>query len=152
MTRKIHGRYFVAPESRSARRGSRIPATGRLTMFKRESPLVVVPFYSARSTEDLGGRAATGEPGPPFKPVGRPAPTGLGSFSTCERSTSLVMHVHRMGRQRCWRAAFSRAMTRFSTSKANYLTSATDVTIVGSNTSSITRRLNHIYLHRCRSH
>ena len=41
---------------------------------------MVVAFDRARSTDRLGGRAVTGGPGPPFKPVGRPAPTGLFRF------------------------------------------------------------------------
>ena len=79
-TQDSRKKLFVAPESRSARRGRRIPATSRLTIIRRESPLVVVAFDRARSTDGLGGRAATGGPEPPFKLVGRPAPTGLVRF------------------------------------------------------------------------
>ena len=73
-------KLLVAPESRSARRGRRHPATCKLTMIRRESPLVVVAFNRACSTGGLKGWAATGGPGPPSKPVGRPAPTGPGRF------------------------------------------------------------------------
>ena len=69
-------KLFVVPESRNARKGRRTPATCKLTIMRRESPLVVVAFNRARSTGGLEGWAATGGPGPPSKPVGRPAPTG----------------------------------------------------------------------------
>ena len=49
-------------------------------MIRRESPLVVVAFNRARSAGGLEGWAATGGPGPPFQPVGRPAPTGPDRF------------------------------------------------------------------------
>ena len=49
-------------------------------MIRREPPLVVVAFNFVRSTGRLGGWAATGGPGPPFKPVELPAPTGPGRF------------------------------------------------------------------------
>ena len=73
-------KLFVVPESRSARRGRRTPATCKLTIIRRESPVEVVAFNRARSAGGLEGWAATGGPGPPFQPVGRPAPTGPDRF------------------------------------------------------------------------
>ena len=50
-------------------------------MIRRDLPLLVVTFYGARSKEGLGGRVSTSGPETPFKPVGRPSPTGTGLFS-----------------------------------------------------------------------
>ena len=133
------------PESRSARRGRRHPATCKLTIIRRESPLVVVAFNRARSTGGLKGWVATGGPGPPSKPVGRPASTGSGRFLSCGRGSALCWRYRR------WCAALCRAMSRLSTTKANYLTPGTSVALIVSRTSSVTGRLDHVDLHRFRA-
>ena len=62
-----------------------------------------------------------------------------------------MLGVHCMRRYRRWRAALCRAMSWLSTTKANHLTPGTSVALIVSRTSSVTRRLDHVDLHRFRA-
>ena len=123
-------------------------ATCKLTIIKRESPLVVVALNRARSTGGNEGRAATGEPDLHFLPLGRPAPTGSGRCLTCDRDSTLIVGAHYMRRNRRWRTALSRAMSWLSTTKENHMSPGENIALVVRRTSSVTRRPNYINIHR----
>ena len=105
----------------------------------------MVTFKYARSTREIKDRAATRKPGTPFQLVGHSAPV---VYWTYDRDITLVIGAHHMYRYRHWRAALSHAMYGISTTKANHLSHGAKVALVGCHTSSVTRRLNHINLHR----
>ena len=92
----LRKKLLASPEYRSARRCRRTRATCKLTIIKRESPLVVVTC----NTGGLEGKATTGEPGLLFQRVGRPAPTGPSRFWTCDRGSTLVISDHFVYRYR----------------------------------------------------
>ena len=122
-------------------------ATCKLTIIKRESPLVVVALNRARSTGGNEGRAATGEPDLHFLPLGRPAPTGSGRCLTCDRDSTLIVGAHYMRRNRRWRTALSRAMSWLSTTKENHMSPGENIALVVRRMSSVTRRLHRVNLH-----
>ena len=119
-----------------------------MIIIRRESPLVVMALKRERSTGGLAGRSATGRPGLLFQSVGRSAPTGPDLFWTCNQGITLVVCAEHSPRSQRWRAALSRAMSWFSTTKANHFSPEVNIALMVRRTSSITRRLNHVNLHR----
>ena len=141
-------KLFVAPGSRSARRSSRTPATCKLIIIRRESQLEVVAFNRADNTGELEGKAATGGPGPPFQPRGALHILVPTVSWTCNRDSTLVIGAHYVRPYRRWRVAINRAMSWISTTKSNHLSPGASITLVVSCTPSVTRKLDHINLHR----